>query len=349
MLFMSILGSVSVISLYWKTGCNLVLFGSARCNLFPKFKACAEKNSFATEDAMATDRTANQNLDVIDFPQSQDWVFAKDIYVTEDGEKLSYDQMEHRDEGETHRWLKEVTRDSLSEIGYLVYDAGVGLSDHNSFCDGAAMRNEQFMLYECLLSWAITDYDQLARKVAFAKRNNLLLVTPSRRKRLLKLFLKKHAVETGFKLITAYPVKHDGIWRLAFASSGGSLVEADPGKLVCEIRISQKQVWAEILISMQSDLKSTSIFFTSVQKAILGYFGKVGAAANQRSNTPSGTFEFIIRDNGREVARSRRSVGTFRTNTAWANYKVRASDLDRIIARVKERAESHEIRLEWLS
>ncbi len=54
-------------------------------------------------------------LDATEFPSSIEWSLARDVYVKEGANYLSYDDLEDRDEGETHRWLREVAKRSLEK------------------------------------------------------------------------------------------------------------------------------------------------------------------------------------------------------------------------------------------
>ncbi|SHK68491.1 hypothetical protein SAMN05216369_2826 [Marinobacter antarcticus] len=282
-------------------------------------------------------------LEVTDFPSAIEWSFAKDAHVEEGGICLSYDDLESRDEGDTHRWLRRVAKESLEELEYLVYDAGVGIRGHNSFCDGAAKRDSKFVLYEALRRWALLDDDQLFKKLEFARHCNLLLVTTFRDRKVLKMRVDRLAADYNFPIVFSYPVKgSDGRWRLHCVPNRQiSAVAMFHESSSYKLEIDEKTTWADFKFR-PSGPSEDYFFLYHVKSLFFEFFGQKGGTANPRSKCPG---EFIIRNDAKEVARFRVSMPMGQVE-AMISGRLRRTELPAFIDLIKNEAAKGEVTLE---
>jgi|GEM_PF-6065291 len=251
-------------------------------------------------------------------PENGDWVFAKDTYVTEGigGKKrtLSYDEMEQESEGETHRWLRVTTLNSLQELGYSTYDGGVGVKGHNGFCDGAAKRGEGVVLFECLTDWAVSDLEQLNRKLKFSEVTTLILVVLKKSAKTLKTLQRIGRIKLNSNVIIATPSKQNGQWGLSFSPTHSHHVLPEDGpNIQIQLNIVRKRSYSYFTVKEVGDSdfgQLKNAFSTKVRRATFEMIGGFSGATNQRYKGGVGNFEFIARSQGVEIARYSQSYSS---------------------------------------
>ena len=120
-------------------------------------------------------------------------IAAADIFTTEirAGQSYvqSYDEKERLSEGFNHAAMRRLAKEEFDQLGFDIYDAGVGVDGINGFCDLTVIKGDEFYFVECLNQWAIKDEQQLNRKLQFTDYATLVLIAPEVSRKPLRLIL----------------------------------------------------------------------------------------------------------------------------------------------------------------